>query len=495
MPTNYVNPNKAFQENVGQAPISVQGLSNPQQPLNIPQAPLPTPAQPLIDNSLESLMAAFNAPTETEKQSSDIQGQLLASIEKLGTKKARAGELEAQVGLPQQRNDLQNIMNQLQGLQKEALAIPLQIQQDAEGRGVTAGGVAPIEAGKLRTNAIKSLGLAAIGQTLQGNIALAESTVARAIEYEFEPEQTRLTMLEKIYDMNQDALAREDSKRSTTFQALLNERSRLLEVQKAELEQKKADKKEIFDIGLIAQRYGADSMTVQKIFSAKSREDAVAAAGQYMVDPKAKYELESARLDNKLKQAQLNRTIKETSLLGKQTATESKAEAAALKEANSSIPVMQDKITLIDALSKHKGLTGSVGAYKVARFTPFSIDKAAKQEFAGGIHKLVGGLTLDNLIAAKARGATFGALSEGELRILANSATAITDWEVKDDNGKGTGVWAIDQSSFKRELDTIKQYTQRALTQSQGTVFDEEEAALFGDLFNSTTSSTPQSYY
>lgn len=481
--------------NATKTPISMSGIQNPEQPFNVPTPPGQTDHQPTIDNSLESLLAAFNAPTATEQEGADIQGDLLSSIAKLGTKGKRQAELEAQAGLPDQRKNLQDVINQLQGLQKESMAIPLQIQQQAQGKGVTAAGVAPIEAGRLRENTIKALGLAAIGQTFQNNIALAESSIDKALDVEFEPEETRYKMLEKFYEFNQDAITREESRRSTTLTTFLNERSRILGEAKADLDRKRADKKEIFDIGLIAQRNNADTATVQKIFEAKTREDAVALAGNFMVDPKAKHELEGARLSNLLTQAQINRTLKETSLLGQVSASDRKAAEQALKTANESIPVMQDKISIANALKNHSGMKGTVGPYKISRFTPFSPDKAKRVEFIGSVENLLSGLTLDNLIAAKARGATFGALSEGELGILAKSASSINQWALKDDKGKVYG-YEVGETQFKGALDEIIRLTERALIKSTGQIFDEDESAVLSDAFGTTSqTSSPASFY
>ena len=179
---------------------------------------------------------------------------------------------------------------------------------------------------------------------------------------------------------------------------------------------------------------------------------------------------------------------------------------------------MQDKVQAVDLIKTLPGLYQRVGTSGLSRGSPTLLGKVGQavsvvgmpeliastlnnvsgdgQNFAGAVHKLVGGLTLDNLIAAKARGATFGALSEGELNILASSATALNDWEIKDSSGKGTGYWNIDEASFKKELDTIKQLTQRAIYQSQGSVFSPDEQAVF-DQIDQTSQQTinPADYF
>lgn len=78
----------------------------------------------------------------------------------------------------------------------------------------------------------------------------------------------------------------------------------------------------------------------------------------------------------------------------------------------------------------------------------------AEQDFIASTEQLVSGLTLDSLIEAKAEGATFGALSEGEMNVLAQSATKIGKWARKDTDGNVIG-YNIDEYSFQKELQTI----------------------------------------
>jgi len=234
-----------------------------------------------------------------------------------------------------------------------------------------------------------------------------------------------------------------------------------------------------------------------------------------MYQKKTAYD-QAIKQSDPLYQLQLMREQKELSLLGEPTEKERREIEASVREAQASIPVLNDKIAIVDVLKTHPGLDSRVGS------TPFSrgprgivgtigrvvsvvgipsiaggaLDTltGSGQDFAGAVHKLVGGLTLDNLIAAKARGATFGALSDAELQILANSASAINDWEIKDDNGKPTGFWDIDEASFKREFDTIKKLTQRAIELSGGSLLSEDENILLDEIYQ-VQSFSPAGYF
>lgn len=112
-------------------------------------------------------------------------------------------------------------------------------------------------------------------------------------------------------------------------------------------------------------------------------------------------------------------------------------------------------------LKTHKGLNTAVGTTETTRGklfgkVPITFDRLTGQvqSFIGGIQQLVSGLSLDALITAKSRGATFGALSDTEMQILSSSATQIGTWVIKDEGGNVIG-YNIDEKRFKAELDSI----------------------------------------
>lgn len=506
-------------------PIGVADLSQPSQPLTVPPAPIPSNPRPVIDSSLESILAAFNATSPTEQAGSDLQARLLSSIETLGGKKARSAELEKEAGLPVQRQQLQDILGQLQGLQKEAAAIPISIQEESLGRGRTAAGVAPIEAGRLRQNAIRALGLASIGQTLQGNIALAESSIARAISMEFEPEETRLKLLTQLYEFNKDALVREDSKRATALNSYLNERTRILETEKA-------NKEEIYKVGSLAGKYGADTATVQKIFNAKSREEAVVLAGQFLQDPQAKQDLANAVLSAHLTRVNIAKSAYELDLLKQFGGMTPKEYAQSLKDEAAEIKAAKDeqekarlqgqalgkKITLLDAVLSSKAIDSVVGPTIFSRkpsteaerkatlaiplIGPLLNLQGAVDQFTGSADALIGQTEqfiskefLQNLIDVKAQGATFGALQKAEQDALTAAATFIGQRRICSNGNRGTCGensfpvgYDMSESDFRREMETIRELTQIAFQRASGEAWAPDEQAYWDALESSQNS-------
>ena len=110
-------------------------------------------------------------------------------------------------------------------------------------------------------------------------------------------------------------------------------------------------------------------------------------------------------------------------------------------------------------------IPGSIGGAIIGAGTAlFGIGKqaysqlsGAEQDFIGSVEQLRSNLNLDSLIDAKSRGATFGALSDQELKVLSNAATKIGQWAIKDSNGNVVG-YNVSQGAFKKELEKINNF-------------------------------------
>jgi hypothetical protein len=255
-------------------PIAADTLASTPTAYKLPDAPQQPDylgtlaAVPTID----SIVADANKPSATETTNNTLMSSILETVGKITGRKTAQIDAEAKAGLPGLNTQLTDVNNQIQALQKEAAAIPLQIQENFAGRGATAAGVAPIQTGLLRQNAIKALGLSAIAQTLQGNISLAQSQADKAVEAEFAPEEAKLTYLSKALEMNTQLLSREDQKRAAVMQAKLTERQNIID-------QAKSDRQAVFTLVMEAAKVGVDSKTLSLIQNARTPEEALILAG------------------------------------------------------------------------------------------------------------------------------------------------------------------------------------------------------------------------
>ena len=237
--------------------------------LNLP--PRPTPPD------FASIMGAISnePPTQTESTQDELNRRILDLAKSATGKGAAQIEAEKQAGLPGFQAQLRDVSSELGALTKEALSVPLQIQEEFKGRGATAAGVEPIQTERLRRNTIRALGLSAIAQILQGNIATAQATANRAVEIEFGPIEDQLAYLDRAIEINKSRLSREDQKRAEARQLAIAERSILLQEQKEE-------KTSIYNTSLAAAQMGASAELLNKINTAKTRGEALSMAGYYM---------------------------------------------------------------------------------------------------------------------------------------------------------------------------------------------------------------------
>ena len=109
-------------------------------------------------------------------------------------------------------------------------------------------------------------------------------------------------------------------------------------------------------------------------------------------------------------------------------------------------------------LKDDSGILSAVGTFDRGALSgagAFEGLQGKTQKFIAGVEQLIKGMTLQNLIDAKGKGATFGALSEGELKLLSDSASKIGTWAEKDSKGNITG-YNVDEASFKQELQKIR---------------------------------------
>lgn len=114
-------------------------------------------------------------------------------------------------------------------------------------------------------------------------------------------------------------------------------------------------------------------------------------------------------------------------------------------------------VTEVSGLLSDDNLKTAVGPNPLARISLTDWFTGGKSNFIAGVEQLRSQLSLDSLINAKANGATFGALSEGELKLLQQSGSKLSTWAQKDKEGNVVGYKA-NEGDFKAELDKINNF-------------------------------------
>lgn len=117
----------------------------------------------------------------------------------------------------------------------------------------------------------------------------------------------------------------------------------------------------------------------------------------------------------------------------------------------------KSNIEQVSSLLGDSYLNTAVGPNTLARTSLTNFVTGGKDNFIAGVEQLRSQLNLDKLIQSKAQGATFGALSDAELQVLASAGTRLGTWVKKDSNGNVTG-YQIGEGDFKKELDKINNF-------------------------------------
>lgn len=261
-----------------QSPINVQTTPSPT-PVVAPQLPptpvtAPQPLTPTQPSTTDIINQQFTlTPEEQANQQSqsatmrriaELTGQ--TSGANIASETARLQSTPEFQAKQQTVNDLTSQFNQLA---TSAQQIPLQMQQQSIGKGLTtAVGQGLIET-ELRKNAIQQLGISSMLSAANGNLSLALQQVDRAISAEFDPLKAELTTAQANLDAlrNDPNITNAEKKRAAIAQAQLDDRS-------AALKTREADKQGILDTGLKAAQLGADALTLQAIQASKTAAEA-----------------------------------------------------------------------------------------------------------------------------------------------------------------------------------------------------------------------------
>lgn len=356
------------------------------------------PAAPATQAAgFQGYMGATSAQIEQERQQKDAsKSDFLNSIFSADTESGLQGKFYDTYGVDQADLDLKDINNQILSEQVSA-----RHQIEALQRSNPQGLGAEVIADKIddinRASISKQADLAVIQLSKQGRYDSAKAVADRAVSAIMEQQRNKQAALKFNYEENRDAFDKDEQR---AFETAQKERDRELDNQEYRL------------------RAQFDQTLKQN-------------------DPLYKAQLSKARAD------------------AAKAIAEGKAAASPVAMAQSAYTSTQ-----IGSIVSSSALKGAVGPNIFARSGGGGLDQltGAKQNFLADVDQLRQSLTLQNLQNAKANGATFGALSDSELKLLSQSATKLDSWAIKGSDGKVTGYNA-NESDFKKELDKVNNFS------------------------------------
>lgn len=424
-----------------------------------------------VINSLDTLTTQSN---DSQKKVTDSQNSIIDTMNAALGKTADTQAANESTGLNDATKQLNLLNAQAKSLNREASAIPIQTQENNKNTGATDAGVAPQTAGALRLNALKALSIAQQADIATANYTAAKDKAQQIIDLKYKPLEAQLEIKKQQYEFNKDALASIDKKRTDALGIALKK-------EEQDLADKKQKAKDIQDILLKASQFNAPQTVLDAIKNSTDANSAAIAGKGYLTDP----------LDTQLKKAQIaeayskvnenNNTAKDQKIvkINGTDYVQNKNGSFSLPnlpntpggDANKS--VVQNKIAQIGAVIGAKGEASSVGtnflsrqgaeraAVRILTLGSTGLGVGNRANFTATVEQITKGLTLQALIDAKANGATFGALSEGELSLLADSASKIDNYAVKDKSGKVL-YYKANEADFNNELKTLQDGLQKA---------------------------------
>jgi len=213
--------------------------------------------------------------TQPEQEAQGLTEQLQELTGGLTGQSAFRAEQEQEAGLPALQTMQTDLTAQLKAIQNEAQAIPLQLQQEATGRGITVGGLRPLQTARLRTNAIQALSVSSLLEASRGNIGLAQQQVDRAVAQKFDPirEQIAAKSANLQLILQSPEFSLEDKKRAQT--QLNAQQAKEKQVAKQE-----AEELAIKNVAVEAASKGVDAVTLGRIQAAPSAAEATRLASE-----------------------------------------------------------------------------------------------------------------------------------------------------------------------------------------------------------------------
>lgn len=451
--------------------------------------------QAIVDGNTAKTQSNINTLTGLQTQDDNRAADQAAANEAAGVNSEKSN-------LDKYNQDLNDINASVAGLANEAKAIPLKVQQNAANTGATDAGVAPIQTGMLRENAIKALTQSSLADIATANINnstirynAAKDKANQAIDLKYDPIEKQIADIKDQLAINKEYITDPAEKKLAASQeTALNERARLLAEQKQ-------NEKDVNDVLLTAVTNEAPQSVIDALKGAKTQSEAIKIAGKYGGDF---YKTEALKAQIAQTKAQTAKTISDTQSVDaatQQTQVDSWVKNIqnsggklsikdvpkniqslvniALATGNAEnvavVQGLQQKSNDIAELINDPYLAGSVGPNDFTRFSPLSVFTGGKQNFLAGVSQLTNQETLDKLLQLKASGGTLGALNESEGKMLRDAATKINGWAIKDGNGNVTGYNAS-ESDFKQELGTLQTLTNNAIVNAGGTVANPNNA-------------------
>lgn len=260
----------------------------------------PTPALQGVFSTLPQEQRQLEVDQAGQRTGAANLNSLVQSLTGMGADQAA---LEEKAGINAIEKDVTDLTNQLNLIKAESQTIPLQTQQEYQGRLSTQAGVGAIETGKLRENAIKALTTSALLQARQGSLLTAQNQVDRAIQLKYEPIKAQIEATRQQLEINDKYFITPAERKLAEKQTIaLAERER-------QIKKQEEGEQQMLTLITNASSQGASQDLLRRAQAAKTPMEASMILGQYAGD----------YWGTKIKIAQYNKILSETNKIDTQT--------------------------------------------------------------------------------------------------------------------------------------------------------------------------------
>lgn len=238
-----------------------------------------------ISSDIAGLLALQGQDSAGQKQYDDLTSKLTELMGSLGNEGADLQkELDAN-GVSDSYNHVKELnlkAAQLQGELQSFDAETLQEQSNIEGQaipqGLIRGQTAALSKQRDLTRIAKAAELAgtvALSQAYQGNATLGLDLASKSVDLKYQPILAQIDTLKTQISIAGDKMSKDDAKRASVISSLLT-------IKQNEIEQEKADQKDIQSLAVQAAVNGAPLATVNQIKAAPTATDAAVLASKWV---------------------------------------------------------------------------------------------------------------------------------------------------------------------------------------------------------------------
>jgi hypothetical protein len=281
-------------------------------------SPIPTAADVLSQGT---------AQTPAEKTNTTLLQKVAALIGGKTGQQTMTNQAEQSAGVPGLQSTYDQLNSQIQGLNDQATqlsqaaspggAIQNQEQQNAQGRGITTGGLAPTTAADLRENQIKQAAIASQSLTLkaalygaQNKLSMAKDAADKAALAQYEDQQNQIDYMNALIAANAPQMNKEEKAQAALVTQNLQDRQ-------TQITNAQEDKKTIIAMAVAAMKnnpndpaaqYAAQQALAESNQQQPDLQKALSLVGAFQSDPnataKAIADLANTRADIAYKNAQ-----------------------------------------------------------------------------------------------------------------------------------------------------------------------------------------------